>query len=505
MLVAATAAALGGACRSACFDPDQPLCVDRFDGTWLVAHRMGATLEDRDVRTGDGDPVLTLRGDAALGATWSIDRVEDSLVLGFPDAGAVGVLAQPRGVGECSAALPRLLAYVPDDTLDREPQLQVRVSSCSDISDVQEVLFAGPSDFGRQVLAWPNESGWDLWTSAPAESISRGSVFRFSDAGDRPSDQRGFDAAQLLEGTASGDRLGTTLRTCGDLDGDGLDELAITMPGFSGDAVHDARELAGAVVVVTPGALPTDRDWDLADADAVLWGQAKDQAGTDVRCDEDLTGDGLVDLVVGAPFAGEGDAGAVYLVAGGTLADGALADVARATWVAGESGEELGASLAIGDVDGDGIADVIAGAPGSDAGGAASGAVRILSGALWTQEPVPAGVLYVGRAADAVDGIVASARTGSLVAVADLDRDGTLEVLASAWRADRDGLRLHAGEIVGWSGELVTDLVGANASEAAFVVRGEESHQEVGRVLVVRDIDNDGAIDIVTTARRRAQ
>lgn len=466
---------------------------------------MGNTLQDRDVRTGEVAPVLTLRGDAALGTTWALDRVDDTLVIGFPDAGAVGLLAQPRGVGDCSASLPRLLAYVPDDTLAREPELQVRVSRCSDVAEVQEVLFAGPSDFGRQVLAWPTESGWDLWTSAPDESISRGGVFRFAGADSRPADQRGFDAAQLLEGTASGDRLGAVLRACGDLDGDGLNELVVTAPGFSGDGARDAGMLAGAVVVLTPDALPDDRDWTLADADAVLWGEPRARAGSDVRCDQDLTGDGVVDLLVGAPFTGTDDAGAVYLVQGGGVVDGALADRAQAAWVAGEEGEQLGASLAIADVDGDGLNDVIAGAPGSEAGGTASGAVRILSGALWSQDPVPSGVLYAGSPALTVDGVQASARTGSRVAAADLDDDGSIEVMASAWRADRDGLRLHAGEIAGWSGELVSDLVGANASEAAFVVRGEESHQEVGRVLEVRDIDNDGAIDIVTTARRRAQ
>ena len=265
-----------------------------------------------------------------------------------------------------------------------------------------------------------------------------------------------------------------------------------------------APSLAGAVIVLTPDALDADLDaWTLDDADAVLWGDETDQAGASVRCDKDATGDGIPDLMVGAPFAdgpGLEDAGTVFVIEGGrTLSSGALSERATSRWTGSAPGESLGFSVTSADLDGDGLPEWIAGAPGSDAGSDASGAIRVLSGADRATS-----ALYVGRSAVRVDGVLASPRLGTAVAAEDLDRDGVPELIGAAWRLDRDGTRLHAGEIVGWSGALVTDQLGANASEAAFVIRGQGTHQEVGRVLVVRDIDGDGAIDIVTAARRRA-
>lgn len=493
------------ACRSACLDPDQPRCVERYDGTWLVAHRLRTGLGDRDVLDEDPreGPTVALRGDAALGTGWALDRTGETWALGFPEAGAVSVLPVPRGVGTCSASATRVLTYVPDDTLDRQPRLEVQASGCSDVSATEDVLFTGPSDFGRQVLAWPTVDGtWDLWVAAPAEGLGRGALFRFSDAPARDDDGRTFGDARLLEGDAAGDHLGQVLRRCGDLDGDGLDELVVGIPGYT----SEQGALAGAVAVISPDALP-DRDWTLEDADAVLAGDAGDAAGTDVACRADLTGDGLADLVIGAPGADAevgNDAGAVWVVPGGGLETGSVLAQARWTWPGGVAGERLGTSVAIGDLDGNGAADLVAGAPGSSAGGPGSGAVRTLLADELASVSEP-GAIYVGRVGRAVDGVQSSLRLGQRTFVADLDEDGQVELISATWRADRDGARLHAGEVAGWSGEVVREAAGASYAERAFVIAGTASHQEVGRLLQVEDIDNDGAIDIVTQARRRAR
>ncbi len=95
---------------------------------------------------------------------------------------------------------------------------------------------------------------------------------------------------------------------------------------------------------------------------------AGDQAGTSVARAGDVNGDGVGDLVIGAPQAGQG-AGAAYVVFGpftpGTTVD--LASIAgRGFVMRGFGGALAGMSVSgAGDVNGDGLADVIVGAPGA--------------------------------------------------------------------------------------------------------------------------------------------
>lgn len=107
----------------------------------------------------------------------------------------------------------------------------------------------------------------------------------------------------------------------------------------------------------------------------LVWSRGGDdgsQYGWAIADLEDVNGDGVRDLAVGAPSASgvDGPAGLVDVLSG---ADGSL------LWSApGMAGDQLGYALAdAGDVDADGTTDVVIGAPGSDGG---AGRVDILSG-----------------------------------------------------------------------------------------------------------------------------
>src|SRR5580765_4206593 len=88
----------------------------------------------------------------------------------------------------------------------------------------------------------------------------------------------------------------------------------------------------------------------------------------------DVTRDGRMDVAVGAPLAGADDAGAIYVFAGGDHAMGS-----SPAWSASgsQAGEHLGWAIASRiDVNGDGIPDLVVGAPGYS--GSATGCGRIL-------------------------------------------------------------------------------------------------------------------------------
>jgi hypothetical protein len=87
----------------------------------------------------------------------------------------------------------------------------------------------------------------------------------------------------------------------------------------------------------------------------------------------DLDGDGIDDLAVGATW-GIGEVNFCYGPTGSTFP--------AAAWyrILGESSDQLGSSIAIGDVDNDGIGDLVAGAVGDNDAGAAAGAVFVFRG-----------------------------------------------------------------------------------------------------------------------------
>ncbi|MFK7930244.1 MAG: FG-GAP-like repeat-containing protein [Myxococcota bacterium] len=490
---------VGSACRGACFDLDQPQCVDRFTGNRMLAHGFSTGFDNHDAVA---DAAVELRGDADLGTGWTVIRRERDLIFGFPEAGAVGVLGVLQRIDDCPASSTRLLGYLPDDSLDREPQLQVRVSGCSAAGVSTQVLFNGPSDFGTHVLTRDTgDEQWELWVSGPGEGTERGGVWRYTNAGERPAEGRGHDSAQLLEGTAPGDQLGLEMVGCGDLNGDGIREIAVGVPGFSGTSTLDAPPLSGAVLVIDPTTLPDEGDLSWNNATSVLWGQALDRAGTAIECTQDLNGDGVADLVIGAPLTGDLDEGAVYVVSGAGLpTSGALADSASLTWSGTEPGERLGSSVDAADVDGDGVAELIAGAPGLTDGVEGEGAVRLLLG----QDRDGEGVRFNGRMSQAVDGINTVYRLGERSRLADLDGDAIPEIIAGAWRADRDNTSLHAGEVRIWPGTVVELGAGGDPSDSV-VIAGESTHMQVGRRIDILDVDGDGTPEVVTSARRRAQ
>jgi hypothetical protein len=167
----------------------------------------------------------------------------------------------------------------------------------------------------------------------------------------------------------------------GDVDGDGFDDLLIGA-GLSDTVAY----CAGSAYLMLGAARPADRS--LARADATFLGEAYfDKAGFSVAGVGDTDGDGFADMAIGAPTRSPSLAysGAVYLVRGGaSLAGGSLV-LADAALAGTADHDQAGLSVAgAGDVDGDGLADFLVGAPWASLPvSRAGGAWLVLGGDLW--------------------------------------------------------------------------------------------------------------------------
>ena len=94
----------------------------------------------------------------------------------------------------------------------------------------------------------------------------------------------------------------------------------------------------------------------------IFWGNGGG-FGSAVQGAGDMDGDGLTEVLVSAP----NNQGQVYVFSSTSMgvSDMLLAEDADAVWTGGLEGAELGSAMvAMGDIDGDGLSDVALGAPG---------------------------------------------------------------------------------------------------------------------------------------------
>ena len=216
-----------------------------------------------------------------------------------------------------------------------------------------------------------------------------------------------------------------------------MSDIVVGAPFADGD-----QEAEGAIYVLSGADLPGPTTLAEA-ATRVLRGLGEQHwAGWSVATG-DLDGDGRDDLVAGAPGADDG-AGMVLVWRGTSLLttrDG----FPEVRLYGADAGDGFGRSVAIADLDGDGIEDLLVGAPRRNPSPKDnpdyfdSGAVYVFRGAddLQTWRPV--------LSADDTDARWAQAgrflRTGSRITTGDLDGDGADEVALA-------GAAGQAGQIV---------------------------------------------------------
>lgn len=282
----------------------------------------------------------------------------------------------------------------------------------------------------------------------------------------------------------------------GDLDGDGFDDVIVTVM----EADLDAWDSGGVFIYAgtAAGLAPSP-------VRAISGPDRADRLGRAVAVG-DLDGDGLLDLVVGAPDSDLGgtNSGAAFLYPG--VPGGFFADEPTRTFVGRFASDAHATSLAICDFNGDGWLDLALGARlGEDRGqspvASNSGGVHVHLGGPSGLSPQPDQSLW-GQLPDGAGGWrhVADMQLGWALVAADLDGDDRCDLAATGLQYASSAGRSQDGAVLVFRGRGPDSLSPGGLSELpvlAFV--GDEAdapQSRLGWALAAGDLDGDGLADL---------
>ena len=285
----------------------------------------------------------------------------------------------------------------------------------------------------------------------------------------------------------------------------GGNSIATDVDFRGGDEVVDLMIGTNHSLIFIQGPITESADYEDI-YDGYLEGSSASETGASVIFAGDVNADGSADVLLGVPITdwslGSGDdrgdsngAAFLYTEPSQLREDDATMGGVYDRSLSGEATDDrLSHSLApAGDVDGDGYADVLIGAPGTDAGATDGGTVYLLSGADWWALG-DKGRLGAEDISTRIDGDEEGMALGSALAGnLNLDGDDVPDFAMGAPGAD-DG----AGAVLVWYGALQDT---AKASDAGWRVDGARSGDGLGTSLSdAGDMNGAGLDDLLVGA-----
>jgi hypothetical protein len=214
------------------------------------------------------------------------------------------------------------------------------------------------------------------------------------------------------------------------------------------------------------------------------------QLGRAMACLDGTDKSGIVALAAphGAGPQGEASAGSIYLLPRPLSSGGPVQAAASLVLQGASAGASLGHSLAAGDVDGDGLSELLAGAPGTENG--AGGAYLWTGADLAAEVTLPAHVFLPLGTED---------RLGRAVAMADHNGDGHADVILGGPRANlADDSQSFYGAIWIFLGASPPVWAAQTSSvEADITVFSPLAFGRTGEAIVTGDANGDEAEDLL--------
>ncbi|MEH2246141.1 hypothetical protein [Nostoc sp.] len=326
----------------------------------------------------------------------------------------------------------------------------------------------------------------------------------------------------LINGIAKGDLSGYSVSSAGDINNDGIDDLIIGAPYASPNGILEAGQ---SYLVFGGRNLGSGGTLNLSSLNGtngfLINGIEKFyNSGYSVSNAGDINNDGVDDLIIGAPYAspnGIDVAGQSYVVFGGrNLGSGGILNLSSLN---GTNGFSINGIAAIdnsgysvsnaGDINNDGVDDLIIGAPYADPNGIdGAGQSYVVFGG---RNLGSGGTLNLsslnGTNGFLINGIAAEDESGYSVSNAgDINNDGIDDLIIGAYDASPNGIYIagqsyivFGGKNLGSGGTLnLSSLNGTNG----FLINGIAKLDYSGiSVSNAGDINNDGVDDLIIGAR----
>ena len=293
------------------------------------------------------------------------------------------------------------------------------------------------------------------------------------------------------------DQLGRSIAAAGDVNGDGLGDLIIG----ARDASPFGRMNAGAAYIVFGSSstadvdlanFPLSRGFRIAGAGSYRGASAVAGIG-------DVNGDGLDDVAIGSPNAepfGRIFAGTVHIIYGSTSptsVDLANLQTGYGFEIDGQAFNALGRSIAGGDINADGRADLAVGT------NSATGTVWVVYG---SDAPSTIDLATIDAVHGfSIGGYGSNAVFGSSVATGDVDGDGYDDVVVGSpgWNP-QDNATFNVGAVYvirgAASNSSISNVVHGDGVRV-FRIRGAADRQLVGSSVATGDWTSDGRADIL--------
>jgi hypothetical protein len=430
---------------------------------------------------------FTISGYDSESSGFSVSVIGDVNGDGFEDI----LIGAPRAETECDAEVGK--AYVIFGKAEAFDDIDLASLTPDQGFTVTGAITLLESDLGRSVssagdingdgyedLILGAPSGWPLDRAMAGESY----VIYGKEGGPGDIDLATLAASQgfRITGASEFDYSGTTVSEAGDINGDGIDDLTVT--------IRNPFGTRAAYVIY--GELGTASDLDLATLSPsrgfTITGSDKISGAGDVN------GDGIADLVVG-PNVVYGKKGSL-----GNTDLATLAPAAGFKILGVEGGYGGGSVDGAGDVNGDGIADLIIGAPELVSGGGVTGGAYVIYGKEGGPGDIDVTTITPAQGFRIIGGADGDGAGNSVHVAGDVNGDGIDDLIIAADGAEPGG-RPYAGEaylIYGKAGGVGDIDLGALVPEQGFRIAGA-SHPFFAGMSVAGggDINGDGFDDLI--------